>query len=163
MAAGNCCILKPSEIAEHTMKAMSAIINENFPSDYLYVYEGGIEETTALLQFKFDKIFFTGSTKVGKIVYKAAAEHLTPVVLELGGKSPAIVTKDAHRNSCQKNCMGKISQCRTNLRCSRLSISGGKHSGTVSGNGEKVSKRLNMIRIRNNTPESSILEIFSGL
>lgn len=96
IAAGNCCILKPSEIAENTMKAMASIINENFPSDYLYVYEGGIEETTALLTLKFDKIFFTGSTKVGKIVYKAAAEHLTPVTLELGGKSPAIVTKNAN-------------------------------------------------------------------
>lgn len=96
MAAGNCCILKPSEIAENTMKAMASIINENFPSEYLYVYEGGIDEATALLQLKFDKIFFTGSTKVGKIVYKAAAEHLTPVTLELGGKSPAIVTKNAN-------------------------------------------------------------------
>ena len=96
MAAGNCGILKPSEIAGNTMKAMSKIINENFPSDYLYVYEGGIDETTALLQLKFDKIFFTGSTKVGKIIYKAAAEHLTPVVLELGGKSPAIVTQNAN-------------------------------------------------------------------
>lgn len=96
IAAGNCCILKPSEIAENTMKAMSSIINENFPSEYLYVYEGGIDETTSLLKLKFNKIFFTGSTKVGKIVYKAAAEHLTPVVLELGGKSPAIVTKNAN-------------------------------------------------------------------
>ena len=96
MAAGNCCILKPSEIAENTMKAMSTIINNNFPPEYLYVYEGGIDETTELLKLKFDKIFFTGSTKVGKIVYKAAAEHLTPVVLELGGKSPAIVTKNAN-------------------------------------------------------------------
>ncbi|KAA2223483.1 aldehyde dehydrogenase [Chryseobacterium sediminis] len=96
IAAGNCCILKPSEIAENTMKAMASIINENFPSDYLYVYEGGIEETTALLRLKFDKIFFTGSTKVGKIVYKAAAEYLTPVTLELGGKSPAIITKNAN-------------------------------------------------------------------
>jgi aldehyde dehydrogenase (NAD+) len=96
IAAGNCCILKPSEIAENTMKAMSSIINENFPSEYLYVYEGGIDETTHLLKLKFDKIFFTGSTKVGQIVYKAAAEHLTPVVLELGGKSPAIVTKNAN-------------------------------------------------------------------
>lgn len=78
------------------MMAMATIINENFPSDYLYVYEGGIDETTALLHLKFDKIFFTGSTKVGKIIYKAAAEHLTPVVLELGGKSPAIVTKEAN-------------------------------------------------------------------
>ncbi|RQO40783.1 aldehyde dehydrogenase [Chryseobacterium sp. KBW03] len=96
IAAGNCCILKPSEIAENTMKAMASIINENFPPEYLYVYEGGIDETTVLLRLKFDKIFFTGSTKVGKIVYKAAAEHLTPVVLELGGKSPAIVTKNAN-------------------------------------------------------------------
>lgn len=96
IAAGNCCILKPSEIAENTMKAMSQIINENFPSEYLYVYEGGIDETTELLRLKFDKIFFTGSTKVGKIIYKAAAEHLTPVVLELGGKSPAIVTQHAN-------------------------------------------------------------------
>lgn len=95
LAAGNCCILKPSEIAENTMKAMAKLINENFPPEYLYVYEGGIDETTELLKMEFDKIFFTGSTKVGKIVYKAAAEHLTPVVLELGGKSPAIVTKDA--------------------------------------------------------------------
>ncbi len=96
LAAGNCCILKPSEIAENTMKVMAKIINENFPPEYLYVYEGGIDETTELLKLKFDKIFFTGSTKVGNIVYKAAAENLTPVVLELGGKSPAIITKDAN-------------------------------------------------------------------
>lgn len=96
LAAGNCCILKPSEIAENTMKAMVKIINENFPPEYLFAYEGGIDETTELLKLKFDKIFFTGSTKVGNIVYKAAAENLTPVVLELGGKSPAIITKDAN-------------------------------------------------------------------
>lgn len=96
IAAGNCCILKPSEIAENTMKAMAKLINENFPSEYIHVFEGGIEETTEILKLKFDKIFFTGSTKVGKIVYKAAAEHLTPVTLELGGKSPVIVTKEAN-------------------------------------------------------------------
>ncbi len=96
LAAGNCCILKPSEIAENTMKAMSKIINENFPPEYLYVYEAGIDETTELLKLKFDKIFFTGSTKVGKIVYKAAAENLIPVTLELGGKSPAIISKEAN-------------------------------------------------------------------
>ncbi|WP_265428734.1 aldehyde dehydrogenase [Chryseobacterium sp. YIM B08800] len=96
LAAGNCCILKPSEIAENTMKVMVKIINENFPPEYLYVYEGGVDETTELLKLKFDKIFFTGSTKIGNIVYKAAAENLTPVVLELGGKSPAIITKDAN-------------------------------------------------------------------
>ncbi|WP_345988037.1 aldehyde dehydrogenase [Chryseobacterium sp. Chry.R1] len=96
LAAGNCCILKPSEIAENTMEAMAKIINENFPSEYVYVYKGGINETTDLLKLRFDKIFFTGSTKVGKIVYKAAAENLTPVTLELGGKSPAIITKEAN-------------------------------------------------------------------
>ena len=96
LAAGNTCILKPSEIAENTMKAMSKIINENFPKEYLYVIEGGIEETTEILKLKFDKIFFTGSTKVGKIVYEAAAKNLTPVILELGGKSPVIITSEAN-------------------------------------------------------------------
>lgn len=96
IAAGNCCILKPSEIAENTMKAMAKIINDNFPPEYIHVFEGGIDETTGILKLKFDKIFFTGSTKVGKIVYKAAAEYLTPVTLELGGKSPVIVTKEAN-------------------------------------------------------------------
>ncbi|CAD7814168.1 NAD(P)-dependent benzaldehyde dehydrogenase [Chryseobacterium aquaeductus] len=102
IAAGNCCILKPSEMAENTTKAMAKIINENFPSDYVYAFEGGIDETTEILKLKFDKIFFTGSTKVGKIVYKAAAEHLTPVTLELGGKSPVIVTKDANMEVAAK-------------------------------------------------------------
>lgn len=96
LAAGNTCILKPSEIAENSMKAMAKIINENFPKEYLYVAEGGVEEITEILQMKFDKIFFTGSPKVGQIVYEAAAKHLTPVTLELGGKSPAIVTSSAN-------------------------------------------------------------------
>ena len=96
LAAGNTCILKPSEIAENTMKAMAKIINENFPKEYFYVAEGGIEETTEILKLKFDKIFFTGSPKVGQIIYEAAAKHLTPVTLELGGKSPAIVTSSAN-------------------------------------------------------------------
>ena len=95
MAAGNTCILKPSELAFHSSAAMAKIINENFPSNYLFVAEGGVPETTELLKLRFDKIFFTGSTTVGKIVYKAAAENLTPVTLELGGKSPAIVSKKA--------------------------------------------------------------------
>ena len=96
LAAGNTCMLKPSEIAENSMKAMAKIINENFPKEYLYVAEGGIEEITEILKLKFDKIFFTGSSTVGKIVYQAAAKHLTPVTLELGGKSPAIVTSSAN-------------------------------------------------------------------
>lgn len=96
VAAGNTCILKPSEVAENSMKAMAKIINENFPREYLFAVEGGVEEITAILELKFDKIFFTGSTKVGKIVYEAAAKNLTPVTLELGGKSPAIVAASAN-------------------------------------------------------------------
>ena len=95
LAAGNTCILKPSEVAENSMKAIAKIINENFPKEYLFVAEGGVEEITEILKLKFDKIFFTGSTKVGQIVYEAAAKNLTPVTLELGGKSPAIVTSSA--------------------------------------------------------------------
>ena len=95
IAAGNTCMIKPSELPENTMKAMAQLINENFDAQFLYVVEGGVEETTAILKLRFDKIFFTGSPRVGKIVYKAAAEHLTPVTLELGGKSPAFVTEKA--------------------------------------------------------------------
>ena len=95
IAAGNTCIIKPSELPENTMKVMAQLINENFDSAFLYVVEGGVEETTEILKLKFDKIFFTGSPRVGKIVYQAAAEHLTPVTLELGGKSPAFITENA--------------------------------------------------------------------
>lgn len=93
IAAGCTVILKPSEIAPHTASAMAKLVNDNFVSKYFAVVEGGVSETTSLLENKFDKIFFTGSVQVGKIIYQAAAKHLTPVTLELGGKSPAIVTK----------------------------------------------------------------------
>ena len=95
MAAGNTVMIKPSELTKHTSKVLADLINQNFPSEYLHVIEGGVKETTELLQHKFDKIFYTGSATVGKIVMRAAAEHLCPVTLELGGKSPAIITKSA--------------------------------------------------------------------
>lgn len=95
MASGNCCIVKPSEIPQHTMLALEKIINENFADRYVHVIRGGVEETTELLKLRFDKIFFTGSTRVGKIVYEAAARNLVPVTLELGGKSPVFVTQYA--------------------------------------------------------------------
>ncbi|OBQ54617.1 aldehyde dehydrogenase [Tamlana sp. s12] len=95
LAAGNTVVLKPSELPKKTSEVMVNLINNNFPSDYFCVVEGGVEETTALLKHCFDKIFFTGSTAVGKIIYKAAAENLTPVTLELGGKSPTFVMADA--------------------------------------------------------------------
>ena len=96
IAAGNTIILKPSEISSQTSSVMASILNEAFDPNFLKVIQGGVQETTELLKQKFDKIFFTGSTTVGKIIYKAAAEHLTPVTLELGGKSPVIITKDAN-------------------------------------------------------------------
>jgi aldehyde dehydrogenase (NAD+) len=95
LAAGNTVIVKPSELSLNASHAMAKIINENFDSKVMHVIEGGVEETTALLKYPFDKIFYTGSTTVGKIIMRAASENLSPVVLELGGKSPCIVEKDA--------------------------------------------------------------------
>lgn len=96
LAAGNTVILKPSELAMNTSEVMAKLINENFDPGFLYVKEGSVKETTELLNERFDKIFFTGSTAVGKIVAKAGAEHLSEVTLELGGKSPVFVLPDAN-------------------------------------------------------------------
>jgi len=96
MAAGNTAVLKSSELAPSTSKAMKKIISECFEEKYIYLVEGEIQEATYLLEEKFDYIFFTGSTVVGKIVMQAAAKNLTPVTLELGGKSPCIIDKDTN-------------------------------------------------------------------
>ncbi|TDL69579.1 aldehyde dehydrogenase [Paenibacillus amylolyticus] len=95
IAAGNCAVIKPSELTPAVSRLTYDLIQEIFPQEYIAVMEGEVEASTALLKEKFDYIFFTGSTGVGRIVMKAAAEHLTPVTLELGGKSPAIVHTDA--------------------------------------------------------------------
>ncbi len=109
MAAGNSVIIKPSELARNTSGIMAKIINSNFDPGLLHIIEGGVEETTALLKNKFDKIFYTGSSAVGKIIMKAASEHLTPVVLELGGKSPAIIMEDANiRMAAKRIVYGKF-------------------------------------------------------
>ncbi|MBD2364129.1 aldehyde dehydrogenase [Anabaena minutissima FACHB-250] len=94
IAAGNCTIIKPSELAPHTSNLLAEIISNAFPQEYITVVEGGIETSQQLLQEKFNHIFFTGGTSVGRIVMEAAAKHLTPVTLELGGKSPCIVDTD---------------------------------------------------------------------
>ncbi|MDF5706590.1 MAG: aldehyde dehydrogenase family protein [Nostoc sp. S4] len=94
IAAGNCAIIKPSEIASHTSGIVSKIITKYFQPAYIAVVEGGIEASGKLLAEKFDHIFFTGGTAVGKIVMAAAAKYLTPVTLELGGKSPCIIDTD---------------------------------------------------------------------
>ena len=94
IAAGNCAILKPSEIAPHSSSVMAVIIRDNFDPSFISVVEGGPQETQVLLSRGFDHIFFTGGTNIGKVVMRAASDHLTPVTLELGGKSPCIVDED---------------------------------------------------------------------
>lgn len=96
IAAGNCTILKPSELSAASSAVLAKIIGSTFDESYCAVIEGGVEETTFLLKQRFDFICYTGSTHVGKIVYRAASEHLTPVLLELGGKSPCIVDETAN-------------------------------------------------------------------
>lgn len=98
IAAGNTVILKPSELPANTSRLMAEIINSNFDPEFFKVVEGGVKETQQLLEQRFDKIFFTGSVPVGRIVYQAAAKHLTPVTLELGGKSPAFILDDKNLN-----------------------------------------------------------------
>jgi len=96
IAAGNCAIIKPSEIAVNTSTLLAEIIPKYFDSSFISVVEGGKEVTEQLLEEKFDHIFFTGNTQVGKIIMSAAAKQLTPVTLELGGKSPCIVDGNTH-------------------------------------------------------------------
>jgi aldehyde dehydrogenase (NAD+) len=91
LAAGNIVVIKPSEFAPATTQVIEEIIDLVFSNDEVRVIKGGVEETKALLKERFDYIFFTGSTKVGKLVMQAACENLTPVTLELGGKSPCVV------------------------------------------------------------------------
>lgn len=91
MAGGNTVVLKPSEYSVHTSNVLFKLLTENFDRSYIAVILGGVSETTELLKHRFDQIFFTGNPMVGSIVMESAAKKLTPVVLELGGKSPAIV------------------------------------------------------------------------
>jgi aldehyde dehydrogenase (NAD+) len=101
IAAGNCAILKPSEIAANTSRVVTDLVENTFDPAYITAVEGGVETSQQLLAEKFDHIFFTGGTKIGRIVMEAAAKNLTPVTLELGGKSPCIVdyTVDIERSA----------------------------------------------------------------
>ncbi|AST92496.1 aldehyde dehydrogenase family protein [Sutcliffiella cohnii] len=96
IAAGNCAIIKPSELTPKTSQLLSLIISSIFPREFVAVAEGDVETSQALLNENFDYIFFTGSVQVGKVIMEAAAKNLTPVTLELGGKSPCIVHEDAN-------------------------------------------------------------------
>jgi aldehyde dehydrogenase (NAD+) len=98
MAAGNCVVMKPSEFAPATADVMEEIITENFSDEYIFYVKGdGSEVVPAMMKaFRFNHIFYTGSTAIGKKIYQLAAEQLVPVTLELGGKSPCIVESDAN-------------------------------------------------------------------
>lgn len=109
IAAGNTAVVKPSEFTKETEGVIKTMIEAIFPAEHVSVVTGGKEVTSTLLANKFDHIFFTGSTKVGQIVYEAAAKHLTSVTLELGGKSPAIIDKTANlRVAAERIAFGKV-------------------------------------------------------
>ncbi len=112
MAAGNTAVLKPSAYAVETSKVIEKLIRETFPPEYIYVVTGGREENKALLAEHFDYIFFTGGKTVGREVMRRAAEYLTPVTLELGGKSPCIVDATAKIPLAAKRIVfGKFLNC----------------------------------------------------
>ncbi len=114
IAGGNCAVLKPSEFAPATAKVMAKIVADLFPNNYMLYLEGdGATVLPPLLtENRFDHIFYTGSTAVGKIIYKYAAEKLVPVTLELGGKSPAVITADSNlRVAARRLANPKFSNC----------------------------------------------------
>jgi aldehyde dehydrogenase (NAD+) len=109
ISSGCCCVLKPSPDTPSISKVMADMISEVFAPEYVCMVQGGKETNTILFSQRFDIIFFTGSPTVGKVVMRAAAENLTPVVLELGGKSPCIVDKDANLDIAAKRiAWGKL-------------------------------------------------------
>ncbi|HMA98242.1 MAG TPA: aldehyde dehydrogenase family protein [Wenzhouxiangella sp.] len=105
LAAGNCAVLKPSEIAPKSSALMAELIPLYLDERAVKVVEGAVDETTELLKQRFDHIIYTGGAAVGKIVMLAAAEHLTPVTLELGGKSPCVIDKDADLSMAARRLM----------------------------------------------------------
>lgn len=108
IAAGNCAVLKPSEFTPHTTAFLQKLLAGLFPEEEVALVEGDAETAKALLALPFDHIFFTGSPAVGKVVMKAAAEHLASVTLELGGKSPVLVDADANlHEAARKIAWGK--------------------------------------------------------
>ena len=109
MSAGNTAVLKPSELATASAELMENLIAKYFDNEYIAVVNGGVETTTELLKNRYDYIFFTGSTQIGKIIARAAAEHLTPTTLELGGKSPCIIDEKVNLDiSARRIVWGKF-------------------------------------------------------
>ncbi|CAN0877893.1 Aldehyde dehydrogenase family 3 member I1, chloroplastic [Linum grandiflorum] len=117
ISAGNAVVLKPSEIAPATSSLLSKLLQEYLDESAVTVVEGAIPETTALLEQQWDKILYTGSAKVGRIVMAAAAKHLTPVVLELGGKCPAVVDSNVNLEVAVRRIIAGKWQCNNGQAC----------------------------------------------
>lgn len=112
LAAGNTVVLKPSEVSPHTAGVLATLIPKYLPPELCAVVNGGVAETTAVLKERFDHILYTGNSRVAKIVMRAASEHLTPVTLELGGKSPCIVDANADLSITARRIMwGRFTNC----------------------------------------------------
>ncbi len=112
LAAGNCCVIKPSAYAPAVSNLVASLLGDCFPEGYVAVVQGGREENQTLLEQRFDYIFFTGGTEVGKVVLEKAARYVTPVTLELGGKSPCIVDRTADiKRAAKRIVFGKFLNC----------------------------------------------------
>uniref|UniRef100_A0A8C6NNL3 Aldehyde dehydrogenase n=1 Tax=Nothobranchius furzeri TaxID=105023 RepID=A0A8C6NNL3_NOTFU len=112
IAAGNAAIIKPSEVSSNSSKVMEEHLCHYIDQDLYPVVAGGVQETQELLRLRFDHVFYTGSSRVGKLVMEAAAHHLTPVTLELGGKSPCYIDKNSDvRIACRRVTWGKFVNC----------------------------------------------------
>ncbi|XP_072312196.1 aldehyde dehydrogenase family 3 member A2-like [Eucyclogobius newberryi] len=112
IAAGNAAVIKPSEVSSHSAKAMAELLPQYLDQDLFPVVPGGVGETQELLRQRWDHIFYTGSSSVGRLVMEAAAAHLTPVTLELGGKSPCYVHPDCDLSvACRRITWGKFVNC----------------------------------------------------
>jgi len=109
IAAGNAAVIKPSEVSAHTSNVIARLVPEYLDQDAVAVVEGAVAETTALLDQRFDHIFYTGNGRIGRVVMEAAAKHLTPVTLELGGKSPTIIDATADLEvAARRTTWGKL-------------------------------------------------------
>ncbi|MGH0161573.1 UNVERIFIED_CONTAM: hypothetical protein FKN15_041372 [Acipenser sinensis] len=112
IAAGNAAVIKPSEVSEHTARLLGELLPQYIDKDLYPVVNGGVPETQELLQQRFDHVFYTGNSAVGKLVMEAASHHLTPVTLELGGKSPCYIDKDCDLSIvCRRITWGKYMNC----------------------------------------------------
>uniref|UniRef100_A0A3P8UWM8 Aldehyde dehydrogenase n=1 Tax=Cynoglossus semilaevis TaxID=244447 RepID=A0A3P8UWM8_CYNSE len=112
IAAGNAAVVKPSELSEYSSLLLRALLSRYLDKELYPVVTGGVAETQDLLRLRFDHVFFTGGSTTGKLVMEAAAQHLTPVTLELGGKSPCYIDKDCEiRVACRRITWGKFVNC----------------------------------------------------